>query len=176
MGKPNSASDGAEDGRDVSTRKRIEEAIQLNAAWAPVFGRDEQVGALLREMGEAIAASARIMADLGVSRICMWCDKEDGGSCCGAGIESRYSTVLLLINLLLANRPPTRRLFPDGCFFLGEHGCTLTARDVLCVNYLCSRIQRTLTPEELGKLQSTTGREMDVLFALNETLKKKIAT
>jgi len=176
MEKPEAGRDGGEDGRDVSTRKRIEEALQLQAAWAPVFGRDERIGALLREMKEAAAASSRIVARVGVSEVCTRCDREEGGSCCGAGIELRYSAVLLLINLLLGTRPPTRRQFSDGCFFLGEHGCTLSARHVLCVNYLCSRIQRMLSAEELGRLQETTGREMDVLFALHETLKKKMAS
>jgi len=175
MWKPDSYSDVHEYNRDASAREAIAEAIRLHSKWVQVLGQDERVVSLLREMAESAAASARVMVRVGVSEICMRCETEEGGSCCGAGIESRYSRVLLLANLLMGTGLPTRRLFRDSCYFLGDHGCTLTARHVLCVNYLCSRIQHALSPEELWELQETTGREMDLLFTLNEVLKKKMA-
>lgn len=173
--KPDSHSDAQKCNRDFSARETINEAIRLHSKWGRVFGQDERIVSLLREMAESAAASARVMGQVGVSEICMRCDTEEGGSCCGAGIETRYSRVLLLANLLMGIRLPTKRLYGDSCYFLGVRGCTLMARHVLCVNYLCSRIRRALSPEELWGLQQTTGREMELLFTLNEALKKKMA-
>ncbi len=175
MSKADSYSDVQEFNRDASARETIAEAIRLHSKWVHVFGQDERIVSLLREMAESAAASARVMVRVGVSEICMRCETEEGGSCCGAGIESKYSRVLLLANLLMGAGLPRRRLFRDSCYFLGDHGCTLTARHVLCVNYLCSRIRHALSLEELWELQETTGREMDLLFTLNEVLKKKMA-
>lgn len=175
MSRPVSHSDVQEYSRDVSARETITEAIRLHLEWVHIFGKDERIVSLLGKMAESTAASARVMAQVGVSEICRRCDTEEGGSCCGAGIESRYSKVLLLVNLLMGTRLPSRRLFGDSCYFLGDHGCILMARDVLCVNYLCSKIQQALSPKELRELQETTGKEMDLLFTLNEAVKKKMA-
>jgi hypothetical protein len=112
------------------------------------------------------------MIDYGVVATCRHCDENEGGSCCGAGIENHYNPVILLINLLMGATLPQERQIENGCYFLSSRGCTLKARDVLCVNYLCLQIQGMLTREDLVTLQNTTGDELDTLFMLHETIKK----
>lgn len=159
---------------DAQILQRIITARELYAAWHADLEKDREIAGLLTSLREAAARSFTVMTDLGVVTVCMRCEEEEGGSCCGAGIENRYSSVLLLINLLLGNNLPNYRRLPRSCFFLGENGCTLTARHILCINYLCSKIQGMLDHKALATLQSITGKEMDILFALNEAIKKRL--
>ena len=103
---------------------------------------------------------------------CKRCDEEEGGSCCGAGIENRYPPPLLLINLLLGQALPAERCFANSCFFLGTDGCMLMARDVLCINYLCTGFQKSLAHEDLVRLQTVTGEEMETVFRVHEAVKQ----
>ncbi|OPY12383.1 MAG: hypothetical protein A4E69_02248 [Syntrophus sp. PtaB.Bin138] len=159
---------------DSPILQKINTARELYAVWHADLTQDREIAGLLSSLKEAAGRSFSVMVDLGVVAACMRCEEEEGGSCCGAGIENRYSPVLLLINLLLGKSLPDHRKIPRSCFFLGERGCTLWARHILCINYLCSKIQGMLDHEALAVLQSTTGKEMDILFAVNEAIKKRL--
>jgi hypothetical protein len=130
------------------------------------------VSDLLARFRKAAAQSRRRMREAGVADCCRDCDLREGGSCCGRGIEDRYSGVLLLINLLLGRPLPRARLDPSGCFFLGPGGCLLLARHVICINYLCTEITRRIGPERLLPLRESEGEEIETLFLLEERVKK----
>jgi hypothetical protein len=134
--------------------------------------RDGKVRGLLNLLQQKILASGIVSRDLGILALCKRCDEEEGGSCCGAGIENRYSPHLLLLNLLLAVDLPDERSFANSCFFLGKEGCELKARHILCSNYLCSKILESLTLEKLMTLQAVTGEEMETVFHLHEAVKQ----
>ena len=61
-----------------------------------------------------------------------------------------------------------------SCYLLGENGCLLRAREVICVNYLCSRIYSNIEKEKLIHLQRTAGNELNSLFLLEQYIKKKL--
>jgi hypothetical protein len=61
-----------------------------------------------------------------------------------------------------------------SCYLLGENGCLLRAREVICVNYLCGRIYRNIEKEKLIHLQRTAGNELNSLFLLEEYIKKRL--
>jgi hypothetical protein len=153
---------------------KISEAYRLFALWGEALRKDPPIGSLLKSLEEKIAASGGAMEAFGVSSACRQCIEEDGCTCCGAGIENRYTPRLLLINLLLGKALPKKRFWADGCFFLSENGCSLKVRLVLCVNYLCLKIQRMLPAEALASLQKITGEEMEECFILEEAVKKFI--
>ena len=69
---------------------------------------------------------------------------------------------------------PELRNSEKSCHFWGERGCVLTARDILCVNYLCSRLQKTIYPEKLLQLQEANGLEMELLFILHNRIRNFI--
>lgn len=114
------------------------------------------------------------MAESGIVDECRDCDRREGGSCCGAGLEHHYSGIILLINLLLGVDVPKRRHDPAGCFFLGEKGCTLLARHVICVNYLCKRINDRILPEKIAALRKKEGIELETLFMLQESIRNQL--
>ncbi|MCU0588248.1 MAG: hypothetical protein MUF52_08840 [Syntrophobacteraceae bacterium] len=126
---------------------------------------------LMREIESHWKSSWQVMEETGIVDSCRHCEEDDGGSCCGRGIENKYGETLLLLNLLWECDPPDQRRHPDACLFLGDSGCSLKIRDVLCVNYLCLPVQKRLSREELRRVQETVGRELDTVFLLQETVK-----
>lgn len=54
---------------------------------------------------------------------------------------------------------------------MGEGGCILKAREILCINYMCSKLQKTIAPEMLLQLQETNGSEMELVFALHDRVR-----
>jgi hypothetical protein len=157
--------------------------IQEKTSWAeacfekygPGLRADPGLTSLLDKLRRDIHASHKEMKDAGVVEICRECDREEGGSCCGAGIEDRYDVWLLLINLLLGARLPRSRTQAGSCHFLGSNGCLLPARHVLCVNYVCQRIRDGVRPERMGLLREKEGEELQSLFLLKERIKKAVA-
>ena len=133
---------------------------------------DRDTGDLLARLQAALEASHRAMIEAGIADECRVCERREGGSCCGAGLEDKYSGTLLLINLLLGREIPSRRSDPSSCHFLGKEGCLLLARHVICVNYLCRKITDRIDPEKISLLRRAEGEELALLFRLNERIKK----
>ena len=159
--------------RCLSIEEKIGEARALYGAWADRLRRDGRIRSLLLQLEQDIGASMRAMHAFRVAQACKRCEEEEGGSCCGAGIENRYDRFQLLINLLLDVSLPDGHEYADSCYFLRADGCCLKARHVLCVNYLCTKLQRTLSQDEMIALQSLVGEELYTGFVLHEAVRKK---
>lgn len=157
--------------------------ITEKISWAKdVFSRfgakilgDEGLKPLLDRYRAATFETVSCMQQIGVSGVCRHCAVHEGGSCCGKGIEDRFDGVLLLVNLLLGGRLPASRWDPEGCWFLGERGCTIPARHVICINYLCRRIKDQIPSDSLRMLEERIGQEADCAFFLEEALKRWLA-
>ncbi len=160
--------------------KSINRPVEERIAWAEscfqgsggLFLKDEKTAALLTQFKSAARASGQEMKDAGVVALCRECDQEEGGSCCGKGLENKYDAWLLLINKLLGVDLPKVRQQTGGCFFLGEKGCTLMARHVICINYMCKKITNDIRPSVLNALREIEGEEIECLFMLNEQVKR----
>ncbi len=149
-------------------------ALDLWERYGDFFLSDPKLSALIDTYRSAVQVSSDTMRELGVSRICAECDAELGGSCCGDGIENKYDSILLLLNLLMGTTPTPAPPDSRSCRFLGASGCTLPARAVLCVNYLCERIKQALSHHDLVHLQETTSRELDLQFVIHEELVRRL--
>ena len=156
-------------------RRRIAAAQGLLPEVRSALGEDAGLRELLETVRERAEASRAALFSSGVAAECRRCEEEEGGSCCGAGIEDRYSVVILVINLLLGGRLPEERRFETSCHFLGETGCALFVRDTLCVNYLCGAVQKKLAHGDLITLQTIAGEEMDAAFRLHERIGKLLS-
>ncbi|MBW2028472.1 MAG: hypothetical protein JRH06_03410 [Deltaproteobacteria bacterium] len=150
----------------------------IKIAWAESCYRD--FGEILRgdpkleqwiaDLNRSIRASHRAMEEAGIREICRSCEKEDGGSCCGKGMERKYDGPLLLINLLLGQDIPKTRQNPRSCLFLGTQGCLLPARHVICINYLCAKITDRINPDSISMLRDKEGQEIEYLFLVKERI------
>jgi hypothetical protein len=164
--------------KEISLSSPIEKKIVWADYYLQEFGgqllKDESIVDLLNRLKSAIYSSHREMADAAIANICRECEQNEGGSCCGAGLENKYDGWLLLINLLLEAGLPRKKYDPESCFFLGETGCFLKARHVICVNYLCKKITDRIDPHKIMALQEKEGEELRILFFLNERIKKVI--
>ena len=137
--------------------------------------RDEKTATLLSRLKGAVRASRTAMALAGIADECKECEEREGGSCCGAGLENKYDDTLLLINLLLGIQLPKQRSDPSSCLFLGPEGCLLIARQVICVNYLCKKIENHIDPLKIAALREKEGVELECLFFLKEHIKEKLS-
>ena len=166
------------EGRTTSPtiQQKIEQALDLFETWGDSLRQNSSIRTLLNKLQECIENTKDSMLKLGVVAECKHCEEQEGGSCCGTGIENKYDVELLLANLLLEAYLRDQQSSQNSCYFLGEKGCKLTARHVLCVNYICEKLQKKLTREELIELQTCAGEELDTLFFLHEAIKKKIKT
>lgn len=160
--------------KPLTIQEKIAQAQQLNEYWGKQLRSDPTIVKLAASFVESSNDTWQLMHDLGVVTICRECEETFGGSCCGAGIENKYNDVLLLLNLLLDVSLPQSRPKERSCYFLGNHGCMLKARHALCINYLCLRIQKSLSQDDFIRLQHAGGEEVDALFTLYEELKKKL--
>jgi hypothetical protein len=164
--------------QDIPVSRSVRERI----AWAEVcfqekgvlLLRDERSMALLSRLKGAVRSSRTAMGVSGVVDECRTCEEREGGSCCGAGLENKYDGTLLLINLLLGIQLPIQRFDPMSCLFLGPDGCLLIARHVICVNYLCRKIEDRIDSSKIAALREKEGIELECLFLLHERIKEKV--
>jgi hypothetical protein len=159
----------------MSLKDKITLAYHLHANYVQALLQDKKIQAMIIQLDERIEATWREMALIGVVRECTDCALNGGGSCCGSGMEKMYDETVLLINLLLGKTITIQEYDPNSCSFLSERGCTLRAREVICVNYLCDRIYKSVGREKLIHLQRIAGKELKTLFVLEESIKKKIS-
>jgi hypothetical protein len=152
--------------------KEIEKARRLYAMGQEGVFLQKGIAEDLARYRNAISSTYEQMGRAGVIRACSSCAAGSGGSCCFHGVEDWYDDVLLLINLLLGVSLPEEREVPDGCFFVGEKGCRLLARQAFCVNYLCPVLNESLDPVERSGLLAVSGDELLCGWELEKTLRR----
>ena len=156
-----------------SIEYKIALAYQLQTNFGHDLLQDKETRGQLLQLDQNIEATWNEMVSNGVVRECSDCAVKEG-SCCGAGMENSYDEVLLLINLLIGRTLPSQAYDTTSCYLLGENGCLLRAREVICVNYLCQRISRSIQKEKLIHLQKIAGDELNSLFMLEQHIKKRL--
>lgn len=153
---------------DIDTR--CDWALEQERLFGARLRGDDVVDRLLAELRVSIAASRESMIAAGLVEACRACEEEEGGSCCGCGMEDHYDGMLLLINLLLGVSIERERRDAQSCPFLGAAGCRLAARDHVCVNYLCVKVSERISPSAVGEMRRCQGRELNTLFLLSDHL------
>lgn len=158
----------------MSFNEKISLAYFLQDNYGQVLLQDKMIRELLVQLDSNIEITWKTMESIGIVRECTDCELNGGGSCCGSGMEVRYDKIILLINLMLGKTLPEQAHSTNSCYFLSERGCTLRARQIICVDYLCQRIYKSIEHEKLVHLQTIAGEELSTLFVLQEYIKKKI--
>ena len=158
----------AGDPRGGSIQERHAWALEQHRLYGARLREDDTVARLLVELPARVAVSRESMIAAGLVEGCRICEEEEGGSCCGRGMEAHYDGVLLLINLMLGAVIETEWRDQESCLFLGPTGCRLPARDHICVNYLCVKVGERISPPALAEMRKRQGRELDTLFRLTD--------
>lgn len=153
---------------------RVDWANRAFAQLKDHLAADPTSAGLLSRLRSATEASSARMLDSGLVQACAECETLEGGSCCGRGLEDHYDGHLLLINLLLGANLPAERWDPRSCYFLGLKGCVLSARHVLCVNYLCRKATDRIGSGDLAHLRELEGVQLETLFLLHERVQKLV--
>ena len=154
-------------------RKNIESARNLYQTFKCQISTDPDIACALERLKKLIQSTQETFSSTGISAVCKKCG-ESGRHCCRAGTENKCDDILLLINLLLNNPLYYRPMEQAACGFLGEKGCTLVARPVICLNYLCQAIQDKIDHTRLIAVQQAIGSELDLQFILCEKIKATI--
>lgn len=154
--------------------ERIERAKRLFETYGEHLLRDEELSSLLRELSDAIEDTRDFMRRIGLTEICRRCAFEIG-SCCKRWVEDEYDEIILLINLLMGVELPKKRYRENLCFFCGENGCRLKAREVICVNFLCDRAKEGIGFENEVELQRIEGRELELCFRAREKVRELLS-
>lgn len=158
-------------GIDMPISYKIATARKIFTNEGSRLSRDPVLSNLLTSYSNAVDASWDAMKRSGIIMECTRCAVEDGGSCCGKGIEDKFDVALLVVNLLLGSRLPDAREDPAGCWFLGPGGCTIKARHVICVNYLCKRLYKNIGKPDIQDFQQAMERETTQAFLVEERVK-----
>jgi hypothetical protein len=172
-------STGTGDSRGGSIQARYAWAQEQHRLYGARLREDELVERLLAELRSQVVASRESMVAAGLVEKCRICEEEEGGSCCGRGMEDHYDGVLLLINLMLGAGIEAEWRDEETCLFLGSAGCRLPARDHICVNYLCMKLGDRIAPPAVAEMRKRQGCELDTLFRLTDhitTLLRKLHT
>ncbi len=139
-----------------------------------IFQKSEyfsEIFQLLEELKKVINDVQKERLKTGMTNICAQCAMESK-PCCGSEIENKYSVELLTINLLLGISFPRKEKNIEMCFFLTEKGCSLLARDVFCINFICEKIKSQLSSLRLKNLREIEGLQLNLQFKIEEILKK----
>ncbi|MFZ5908035.1 MAG: hypothetical protein ACOYVJ_11650 [Nitrospirota bacterium] len=151
---------------------RIKEAVRLHKEFGSSLREDAILRNLLTGLNKSGEDTRQAMDRLGVTGECAECAASEAGTCCGERTGLKCDLLLLLINMLLNITLPVIYQERGSCYFLTPRGCSLRARPVICINYLCTRLRKNIQAEKLISLQQIAGKEMDALFLVEEYLKK----
>ena len=155
-----------------SIEDKIILARHMYDSWSDQLRREPHLHELIEKLEGCLENSRAAMLELGIVETCKHCDEEEGGSCCGDGLENKFDTFLLLLNLLLGVSLPEKHRRPESCYLLADKGCTLKVRLVLCVDFLCPKILNTISHGDLIRLQQVSGDELTTGFMLYDALKR----
>ena len=155
----------------LSIQDKVRSAQNLYILWRDALRKQSHINDLLADLERCIRISRESMLEFRIVEICKRCDEEEGGSCCGAGMENKFDTFLLLLNLLLGVTLPEHHLRRDSCYLLTDKGCILKVRLVLCIDFLCDKILNALRVEDFLNLQKISGEELVAGFRLYDAIK-----
>ncbi len=152
----------------------IDKAYELHQLFGQALIQDNELNTLLKRLNQNIMATKNQLILTGVVKECADCAVHGEGTCCSNRTGYKCDSILILLNLLLGNPPVIQTEHSHLCPFLSEQGCSLIARPVICVNFICQRLRKNIPHVSLVLLQNTAGEEIDTLFTIEEHIKNKI--
>ena len=162
---------GKIEGKENGVSSKIALARNLYQKHSQDLLSDKALSEMLIQLDQKIEATQKEMATTGVVAECADCAVQGEGTCCSERTGHKPDITLLLINLLIGKTLPDKAQSTDLCYFLTNRGCSLRARPILCVNFVCSRLREKIPHKVMVHLQQTAGYEMDILFGIEAHIK-----
>jgi hypothetical protein len=150
---------------------RVAWARRIHNGYGIGVAEDDKISALLSRYREAIEKTCKLMVEKGVASACSVCAGKCKGGCCFHGMEEDYDVIHLLINLLLGNPIGVSKTQSGECWFLGERGCTLTAKAYFCLNYFCPQLNDALGAQGMGALLEAVWQEHSAAWEVDRALR-----
>lgn len=155
--------------RSVTIIEKINWANKVNSEYGSYILEDKEVCRLLTSLKNSIKSTNSFMEQMDTIRMCSECGNTYG-SCCNIRIDDLFDAKLLLINLLLGVGLPDKREIEGGCFFQGNNGCKLMAREIICVDTFCDELIENMGTEKLIMFKSISGEEHSNIFLLEDRI------
>ncbi len=152
----------------------VEKVLSFYERFGPACMSNECLSESLQRYRELIRLAESMMSRYGVAEECTACAKRTG-SCCFREMGESYTSVQLLINMLLGSVLPTKILAGENCRFVGERGCTLQGKHSFCLNYFCPDLRITVGKRAIGEIQEVVGKQLLAGWELERALGKWLA-
>ena len=149
-------------------RRQIFKAERLLDQHKLTFESDGAIQQMLLMLKENNQHLQELHREAGLNEICAHCALIEDQCCCGTGFELDYTYPLLLINLLLGVMIPQIPVYEDCCFFLGPQGCRLQIRQHICDRYLCFKMKKMLTQQEVSIIYRAAENKTSIVINLEE--------
>lgn len=150
----------------------IDKAKQLFKLYGKAILEDKDISELLGQYKKAIDNTWKTMQNLKVTKTCSKCAEGEPGGCCFRDVETWYSDIQILINMLMGVDIPLNRMYENSCMFVGDKGCRLLSRNAFCINFLCDKIKNLISNKDTINLNATTGEEIECGIRLENALSK----
>ncbi len=161
--------------RGSMLRIEIEKALRLKERFGLDFMEDPESGRLLRNLRDLIGKTDSAMLQSGVVAACTRCAVSGEGSCCFREMGESYGFIGLFVNLLLGSVLPEKTDLPGSCYFVGDNGCKLQARQAFCLNYFCPELKNSLGEETILTVQRQAGEQLLAGWELERSLARYMA-
>ncbi len=152
----------------------LENEILKAKEYFDIYGKgileDKEISILINQYKDAIGYTWKTMETLEVTESCSECAAGEPGGCCFQEVETWYTDVQILINMLMGVNIPKTRMYSNSCMFVGDKGCRLLSRNAFCINFLCDKIKTRISVEEINTLNSAAGKEIDLGIRLENAV------
>ena len=151
--------------------QKMEKALALAREHGKELLRQAEIVSHLERVREAVDSLDAHMAAMEMGKSCSRCAATPKGGCCSAYMGHENTDVLqLLMNILAGVDVKLARNDGVECCFLGEKGCVLLFKPIFCLNYLCGRIRKESSGEDLKMLEQKTGTLLGVQVDFEQQL------
>ena len=138
--------------------KKLEKARMLQEIYGEPLAQQKAIQEQLEVLRDAVLSLDTQMAAMDMGKTCSQCAATPKGGCCSAYMGNENNDALLLLMNILAG-VDVRLIGDNGdeCCFLAKRGCVLLFKPIFCLNYLCGRIQKESSRDDLTRLEQKSG-------------------
>jgi len=150
--------------------QRLELARELAGRRGTDWRADPALLEPLQHLRDAAADLARASRGAGIDRICTDCGRRNEDGCCQPRMGDEASGAAYLVEILAFGEPPLPHPDDGSCPFMGDRGCVLELKPVICVNHLCPEIHAEVPGDEIRDLKKATGELLTAQVALEDEI------